>query len=124
MRTDFDPEVWVGCMACYNGGNLIGEWVDATEAADLPETADVFANCRARLHEEFWCYDHQGFEGLLDGECSPSEAQAIAEAANDIEDYFPIEAVAAYCSNHGVSLAPGSKYEFVQSDFEEAYNGT
>ena len=124
MRNDFEPEVWIGCLACYNAGTLRGEWVDARVAADFPETADVFEGCRARGHEEFWCMDHQGFEGLLDGECSPMTAQAIAEAADEIEDYYPIEAVAAYCSNHGCSLEPGSKYEFDKSDFEDSYNGT
>lgn len=33
-----DAKVWVGCLGCYNGGALVGEWFDAGEAPeDMPE---------------------------------------------------------------------------------------
>lgn len=116
--SDDTPRVWVGCLACYNAGNLIGEWVDGTEAADAPETSEVFAGCRAKLHEEFWCMDHENYGGLLDGECSPMEAQEIAEKIEALESWQPVEAVAAYLSNNG-----GTIVDLDMGDFEESYQG-
>ena len=28
------PRVWIGCLACYNEGNLVGDWFDADVADD------------------------------------------------------------------------------------------
>jgi hypothetical protein len=28
MTTTETPRVWIGCLASYNAGRLIGEWVD------------------------------------------------------------------------------------------------
>lgn len=83
-----EPQVWIGCLACYNAGRLVGEWVDAIEAgdktpADIHGDEDNLHRLEIRdggsPHEELWCMDHQDFKGLLDGECSPMEAQRIAE---------------------------------------------
>lgn len=37
-----NPRVWIGCLASYNAGRLIGEWVDATDVGEMNE-------CRARV---------------------------------------------------------------------------
>jgi antirestriction protein len=109
------PQVWVGCLACYNAGDLVGEWVDADEAAEyVPCTRSEFG----AQHEEFWCMDYQGFGGFLAGECSPMEAQAIAEKMAEIPDYVPIEAVAAFLDNTGYRIA-----DLRMNDFEDAYCG-
>jgi antirestriction protein len=62
--------VWVGCLACYNDGRLVGEWVDAVDA-------DTFTPCERPDHEEWWCLDHEGLP--IDGECSPMYAAALAD---------------------------------------------
>jgi hypothetical protein len=28
------PRAWVGCLACYNDGRLVGSWMDGEEAGD------------------------------------------------------------------------------------------
>ena len=28
-NTDTTPRAWIGCLACYNDGRLVGDWVDA-----------------------------------------------------------------------------------------------
>lgn len=38
--TDTTPRVWIGCLACYNSGRLVGDWHDAIGAVDVT-TADV-----------------------------------------------------------------------------------
>ncbi len=81
--TNDTPRVWIGCLACYNAGRLVGEWYDATDAGDItPE--DVHG--RATSHEELWCFDHENFAGVLTGECSPMEATRLADALNEVDD--------------------------------------
>jgi antirestriction protein len=78
-----DPQVWIGCLACYNAGRLVGDWYSA-DTADLVTPADLHK--RETSHEELWVMDHEGFCGTLDGECSPSEAAEIAEALSDLTE--------------------------------------
>ena len=70
--TDEGPRAWVGCLACYNEGRLTGDWVEAVDAPD-------FTPCHRPGHEEWWVLDHDGYEGLLTGECSPDEAGRVGE---------------------------------------------
>ena len=44
------PRVWVGCLACYNEGRLVGEWVDI--AASNLDIADFRA--RWLVMEDIW----------------------------------------------------------------------
>lgn len=60
VATDQTPKVWIGCLACYNSGYLVGDWFDAVDA-DETTLADVhrgsgrpYAAC-----EELWCFDHE-----------------------------------------------------------------
>lgn len=109
-----DAQAWVGCLACYNAGRLVGEWVPGTEAAD-------FTPCRRPGHEEWWVFDHEGFEGLLSGECSPFEATRLADAIDAIEaDHYPIPAVKEWLEDRGESL---SEWDDVSDQFTEAYAG-
>lgn len=97
--TETTPNVWVGCLACYNSGRLTGEWVDAREAADyVPCTRTEFGS----PHEEWWVMDHENFDGLLTGECSPQAAQDLAELIDAVEELMPVAAFAAWCSNQWV----------------------
>ena len=58
--TDTTPHVWPACLACYNNGRLVGQWVDCTDAEDvtleqLHEGAGgPYAGC-----EEIRCLDHE-----------------------------------------------------------------
>ena len=112
-RTDTTPRVWVGCLACYNDGTLRGEWVDASEAGD-------FVPCEGRGHEEWWCFDHEGFSGLLSGECSPMEAQRLAEVLEGVT--MPPEAFAAFVGNMGHSYA-AQDWDATQEAADDAYAG-
>ena len=93
-----EPRVWIGCLACYNAGRLVGKWVDAIEAGDKTP-ADIHDNATTLLslesrdggspHEELWCMDHENFGGLLTGECSPMTAQEIAEVIEKLYEEMP-----------------------------------
>lgn len=134
MNEDFEPRVWVGCLGCYNGGNLVGEWFDADDAPTemsalndhLADTLDDANDYRRthhfrEAHEELWVFDHEGFDGLLSGECSPVEAVRLAELGQAIaDDHYPIGAVVAWRDN-GHDLI---EWDGPTSDaFADSYNG-
>jgi antirestriction protein len=131
--TDDTPRVWVGCLACYNGGRLVGAWVDATEAEDMAGDFDAYnggevwsnefddEQRRAHLaegHEEFWCFDLENFGAALTGECSPVEAARIAGALESVGG--PPKAVAAYVANIGAGYVD---WDTLADDFGEAFAG-
>jgi antirestriction protein len=104
--------VWIGCLACYNGGDLVGQWIPAVRATD-------FIPCNLGGHEEFWVMDHEGLG--IDGECSPMEAQTIAENIADIENEFDAEIVQAYAKLTGLEIAE-FRNEW-QGQFEDSFHG-
>lgn len=68
-RQTITPRVWVGCLSCYNEGELVGHWYDAAEAADvLP--CDLHGV--PTDHEEMWVMDHEGLP--VRGELDPFTA--------------------------------------------------
>ena len=92
-----EPKAWVGCLGCYNSGSLNGAWVDGLEAGDISKAVKVKTgapaiygeNCPVCIKcgsDEFWVFDHEGFNGLISGECSPSEAQTKAELLASVEE--------------------------------------
>ncbi|UZJ23698.1 antirestriction protein ArdA [Rhodococcus antarcticus] len=115
-----DPKVWIGCLACYNDGALVGEWFDALGAGEI-DLAQVHAGSPRRLHtscEELWVMDHEGFGGALKGECAPGDADRLAEVLADVED-FECDPFAAYLSYQGSAEVD----ESTVSDFRECYEG-
>lgn len=127
MSDSETPRVWVGCLACYNGGNLIGQWFDAAAAPAEMDEFNTALQIRVQsvqgegwaaehltdAHEELWVFDHENFHGLI-GECSPMEAQAVAET---LEESGNPAAYAAFASHEG-----GVEYGTVER-FEEAFCG-
>jgi antirestriction protein len=94
---DTEPRAWVGCLGCYNSGLLNGAWVDGVEAGDISkavkikigEPAIYGENCPVCVKcgsDEFWVFDHEGYKGLISGECSPREAQESAELLASADD--------------------------------------
>jgi antirestriction protein len=132
MTTTETPRVWVGCLGCYNGGHLVGEWFDATDA---PEEMDEFSprvfgasgpfgqapeGHAEEMHEELWVFDHEGFHGLLTGECSPSEAKELAE---QLERSDNPAAFAVYVADHLGRHYAAKDWDAARESFEEAFCG-
>lgn len=116
------PRAWVGCLACYNAGLLVGEWVDGIEAGEVtPEdihpgtftTQPVGLN--PATHDELWVFDHEGYGALIPGGCSPAEAQRVAELIEPVPERDR-EAFVAYVENVGAEYADAG-------DFEETFVG-
>jgi antirestriction protein len=68
------PRVWIGCLASYNAGRLIGEWVDAVDLDEMNECRDRVAAQAVEAAkaageypvyfgdpEEFFLADNEGF---------------------------------------------------------------
>ena len=112
------PRVWVGCLGCYNDGRLVGDWFDAVDAptdmADFNATVDRIEYPYAHLsmaHEELWVFDHEGFNGLLTGECSPTTARELAEQLEAVPED----------QREAFGIYVGAGYD--AGDFEDAYQG-
>lgn len=70
---------WVGCLGCYNGGTLRGEWL---EVEGLEDDETIAGLCPDPSHEERWVFDHEGL--ATSGEMSPAEAATRARAVVEL----------------------------------------
>lgn len=101
--------VWIGCLACYNNGTLLGDWHDASNADQVTRqslhaahgvTTDVEGYVLGEEiygpHEELWCMDIENAPNGFDHEISPHEAQQIADALEVVADALDAQVVPAY----------------------------
>ena len=110
------PRAWVGCLACYNNGRLVGSWHDADETGDL-EINQVHQGGGYNGHcdgEELWCFDTENLPG---GEMDPIAAADWGERYDELADDSQWPAYLAYVENFGLGDLPEV------SDFREAYRG-
>lgn len=110
------PRIWVGCLHCYNCGRLVGDWFDATDAADLtPE--DIHGRPVDSEHDEIWVFDHD-LMGVTD-EMDLMHAARIAAVYEECEDRgIDWELFLAYC-DHNCS----DPKENDPADFEDYHLG-
>jgi antirestriction protein len=118
------PSAWVGCLGCYNNGRLVGKWLEgeaigdtvAAGLATLETVGDYTApRCRRCFADEFWVFDHEGMLGLIQGECSPSEAAEAAATVEEIErEGIDLEAAAAFIEDRGA---------WDSDEFQDSYAG-
>lgn len=121
--------VWIGCLACYNEGRLAGEWFNAidADAINIEDVCHFGTDAAEQGHEEMWVMDLDETFGWLDGECSPHEAQAVAETLESIEAaHDDPEVVLAWADHMGVrSEVIRDRYDGSQErEFADAYRGT
>lgn len=116
MTTDTTPRVWIGCLACYNGGHLIGEWFDAV-AADEVTTYDIHG--RASSHDEMWVMDHENIP--VRGELDPLAAAEWGRVYTEVgPEYWP--ALCAWVES-GDYVTEGDTDLPSIFEFEERYCG-
>lgn len=120
--TTTEPAVWIGCLACYNAGRLIGAWYPATEAGDVDVKAvhrGSGVNWRREGCEELWCLDIEGMP--VQREMGPVEAQRWGEIYEEVGP----EQWGALCAwvRSGAYTAEGDSDYPVIADFEEAFCG-
>lgn len=119
------PKAWVGCLNCYNSGDLVGEWFEAAEAADV--TLDVLhlEHPLTEGCEEMWCFDVDGLP--VDEEMDPLTAARWGNLINSIDEdlqssFFAwIEAGAASYDSDDIPDADAFSDAFIDvfTDFRE-----
>lgn len=134
MSDEIEFRVWVGCLACYNDGGLVGQWYDAADAAEvtpqqlhmaqgigMTDNSYVIGQELYGPHEELWCFDIEAPHESLAREMSPMEATRLfeqIEAAKDALYNCPWQAFVAFAANVGEELT-----EDTASDAEDRYRG-
>ena len=125
VKIETAPSAWVGCLGCYNNGQLVGKWREGSEEiadlegaglAKLETVGDYTAHrCVRCFSDEFMVFDFEGMLGLVSGECSVSEAAAAAATVEEIERKgIDLDAAAAFISD---------RHEWDLDSFEESYAG-
>lgn len=107
-----DRQVWVGCLACYNAGELHGSgWV-------TPVDGDGWTCGKGTdyPHEEYVVMDNNGW---LSGECSPGEALTVDGQWSDAESQLGEDQMPAF----GAWVAEGLGDIDDVASFEDAYAG-
>lgn len=85
--TETEPRVWLGCLACYNNGDLVGRWVAAIDADNT--TLDDIHDTTFPRHascEERWCFDHDNIP--VRGELDPYSATLWGERLAEVDDHL------------------------------------
>ena len=113
------PRAWIGCLACYNEGRLVGDWYDAINAAEVT-TYDLHgAHSRADSHDELWVMDHEIIP--VSGEMSPADAAAWGRTIAEVDEHLR-PALLAWVDS-GDYVAEGNSDLPCISDFMERYCG-
>lgn len=120
---DLKYNVWVGCLACYNEGKLVGEWFPGSEApTSVEEWEDTVGYPKSHKtagypHEELWVFDHEN--SPVDGEYSPSTAVEYGQILDTLEEHER-EPFAAWLDNHNVRTLDSDAV----TSFRDEYRGT
>ena len=117
--TDTTPRAWLGCLACYNEGRLVGDWFNAATADEVVGYDVHGAHSRADSHDELWVFDHENIP--VRGEMSPSEAAQWGRALTEVEEHLR-PALCAWVES-GSYVAEGTGDLPSISDCEERYQG-
>lgn len=96
--THSTPRVWIGCLASYNAGRLIGEWVDATDVDELTEAQERVGKAAVEAAkksgdypvyfgdpEEFYIGDYDGFGSLASTLAEYARYEDVARVGELIE---------------------------------------
>jgi hypothetical protein len=110
--------VWVGCLGCYNGGRLNGEWVDARDCDDLAALGLAKQDengvywCNSCGADEFWIFDTDTQIKEYQKEMSIQSAKEKArDLAAALERGHDIEALSAWMDHTGGDLSDLSSFE-------------
>lgn len=114
--------IWIGSLADYNAGNLLGEWVDVDgkDADELRAEADrILKKSREPFAEEFAIFDNEGFGGWVE-EYTP--LGDVAEFAAQIDAASDENAFIAWIGYQGSDDLPQDVSEYAER-FNEQYAG-
>ena len=117
-----DRRIWIGSLADYNNGDLLGEWVDVDgkDGDELQaEAARILATSRQPYAEEFAIFDHEGFGGWVEEYTPLGDVAAFAaqmDAASDEAAFL------AWINYHGADDLPDDVSDYAER-FNEQFRG-
>jgi antirestriction protein len=124
------PRVWIGCLASYNAGRLIGEWCEATDVDvmnDTWEDVKVQAVRAARAAGEYPVYFGEPEEPFL------ADNEGFGFQVGEYPDWSALAKVGALIEQHGEDFVaflswidgdPLEEADELEDRFAEAYCGS
>lgn len=113
--SDFEPRIYVACLAAYNSGYLHGAWIDADQDEDdlLKEAQAILDSSPIPNAEEWAIHDSEGFGDLRLSEYTSMET--VAQLAKFVLEHGDV----------GVGLLEynGMNIEEAERMLEECYYG-
>ena len=111
------PRIYIASLADYNAGRLLGRWIDADQTAEeiRAEIAEMLAESREVVAEEWAIHDYEGFAGLALSEFD--HIDDVASVAAGVAEHGPVFAALA---GHFGGL---SYLEEARKYMEEGYRG-
>jgi antirestriction protein len=84
------PRIYVASLADYNAGRLHGRWIEAAQPFDdiRREVADMLAESREPIAEEWAIHDYEGFGSLRLAEYE--DLERVAEVASALTEHGPL----------------------------------
>ena len=66
MTNNYEPKIYIACLASYNNGILYGKWIDANQDASVleEEISDILAGSPMADAEEWAIHDYDYFDDL------------------------------------------------------------
>lgn len=106
--TPLHPQIWVGSLADYNNGRLIGDWLDAAVDDDelIGGARAILATSETPGAEEWAIFDYEDF-----GTWKPGESEDLAVVAR----------VARGILEHGPAFAAWAELHDAEPDMLEAF---
>lgn len=114
------PQVWLGCLACYTAGRLVGHWYPAADAATVTPSQLHGRELPEDVHEELWVLDHEHLP--VDGELDPLTAARWGELYDELDSPELWPALCAWVRS-GSYVEDGDGLPSI-TDFTERYAGT
>ena len=87
MTNNYEPKIYIACLASYNNGILYGKWIDANQdASDLEEEiSEILAGSPMADAEEWAIHDYDDFDDLRLSEYESLET--ISQVAENIVEH-------------------------------------
>ena len=84
MTNNYEPKIYIACLASYNNGILYGKWIDANQDASVleEEISDILAGSPMADAEEWAIHDYDDFDDLRLSEYESLET--ISQVAENI----------------------------------------
>ena len=84
MTNNYEPKIYIACLASYNNGLLYGKWIDANQDTSVleEEISEVLAGSPMADAEEWAIHDYDDFDDLRLSEYESLET--ISQVAENI----------------------------------------